>query len=191
MAIVNRYKFVFRLVWNILSKPDSSLSYDALLNTFYGKNVFKNFIIPLAEILCIVVFISSLFHSEINVAEAIVKSIFNCLSFVVGYGVLFLLVRWVTLRYFVDSVNDRNFYLLVGMLMSIVFLVNLFLSLFPNLFFVNFLYLYLFYLVWVMSEGVIDITEEMRNKYMCIVSIFVFIVPFIINMLLEQMVPNL
>ncbi len=188
---MDRYKFVLQLVWNIISKPDATLSYDALLNTFYGKNVFKNFVIPLAEILCVVVFISSLFHSEINVAEAIVKSIFNCLSFVVGYGVLFLLVRWITLRYFVDSLSDRNVYLLVGMLMSIVFLVNLFSSLFPNLFFINFLYVYLFYLVWVMSEGVIDIVEEMRNKYMSIVSILVFIIPFIINVLLKQMVPNL
>ena len=188
---MDRYKFVLQLVWNIISKPDATLSYDALLNTFYRKNVFKNFVIPLAEILCVVVFISSLFHSEINVAEAIVKSIFNCLSFVVGYGVLFLLVRWITLRYFVDSLSDRNVYLLVGMLMSIVFLVNLFSSLFPNLFFINFLYVYLFYLVCVMSEGVIDIVEEMRNKYMSVVSILVFIIPFIINVLLKQMVPNL
>jgi hypothetical protein len=189
--MLERYKFVLSLVWNILSKPDATLRYEALLNTFYMKNVFKNFIMPLAEILFSVVFITSLLYSEINIAIAIVKSIFNLLSFAVGYGALFLLIRWVTLRFFVDAIEDRNIAMFVGVLMSLVFSVNVLQALFPNLFFVSFLYIYVFYLVWVMSEGVVDISEDMRNKYMGLVSILVFVIPFVMVKLLNMLVPNL
>ena len=48
---MDRYKFALQLVWNILSKPDETLRYEALLNKFYGKNVFKHFVMPLDEVL--------------------------------------------------------------------------------------------------------------------------------------------
>jgi hypothetical protein len=188
---MDRYKFALQLVWSICLKPDATLRYEALLNTFYSKNVFKHFIMPLAEILFIVTFVTTLLYSEIDIAVAVVSAIFDFLSFVASFGVLFLLVRWLTLRFFVDSLNDRNVVLLVGMLMSVVFSVNCLQTLFPNLFFVKFLYVYVFYLVWVMSEGVIDISEDMRNKYMCVVSILVFAMPFVIDKMLMIMVPNL
>ena len=75
--MLERYKFVLSLVWNILSKPDATLRYEALLNTFYMKNVFKNFIMPLAEILFSVVFITSLLYSEINIGHYILREIKN------------------------------------------------------------------------------------------------------------------
>ena len=188
---MDRYKFVLQLVWNILSKPDETLRYEALLNKFYGKSVFKHFVMPLAEVLFVVVFIAALLSFEMNFVTIFVKSFFFVLSFVVAYGALFFLVRWVTLRFFVDSISDRNIAMFVGGLISLVFSVNLLQSIFPNLFFVSFLYVYVFYLVWVMSEGVIDISEEMRNKYMCFISLLVFLTPFVIEKLLMQMVPNL
>jgi hypothetical protein len=42
-----------------------------------------------------------------------------------------------------------------------------------------------------MSEGVVDVSEEDRNKYMCFVSTVVFVVPFVMGKLLNLMVPNL
>ena len=83
---MDRYKFALQLVWNILSKPDETLRYEALLNKFYGKNVFKHFVMPLAEVLFVVVFIASLFSFEMNFVTIFVKSFFNVLSFVVAYG---------------------------------------------------------------------------------------------------------
>jgi spermidine/putrescine transport system permease protein len=58
---MSRYKFALQLVWNICSKPDATLRYEALLNMFYGKNVFKHFVMPLVEVLLLVVFIGALF----------------------------------------------------------------------------------------------------------------------------------
>ena len=95
------------------------------------------------------------------------------------------------MRFFVDAIEDRNIAMFVGVLMSLVFSVNVLQALFPNLFFVSFLYIYVFYLVWVMSEGVVDISEDMRNKYMGLVSILVFVVPFVMGKLLNMLVPNL
>ncbi len=187
---MERYKFALQLVWSICSKPDATLRYEALLNTFYGKTVFKHFVMPLVEVLLVVAFVGALFHSGFNIATSCVRVIFDCLSFVVSYGALFGLVRWITLR-FVDTVADRNMSMMVGVMMSVIFVVKILQAIFPNLFFVSFFYVYVFYLVWVMSEGVVDVSEENRNKYMCFVSIVTFFVPFVVGKLLNLMVPNL
>lgn len=188
---MDRYKFALQLVWSICSKPDATLRYEALLNTFYGKNVFRQFVMPLVEMLFVVVFVSSLFTFNFNIAISCVRTIFDCFSFVASYGVLFWLIRWLTMRFFVEYINDRSVAMIVGVLMSVVFVVNALQSIFPNLFFISFFYVYVFYLVWVMSEGVVDISEEKRNKYMCFVSILVFVMPFVMRKLLNLMVPNL
>lgn len=186
-----RYKFPLVHVWNICSKPDVTLRYEALLNIFHGKNILKQYIVPQAEVLLIVSFISTLLFEEFNLASAIVNSIFDCFSFVVGYGVLCFLVKWVSLRWFVSQLDSRNVSMMVASLMSVSFVVKLLLSLMPNMFFVNFFYVYVFYLVWVMSEGVVDISEENRNKYMVLIALFVIVVPMVIVALLKNMVPNL
>lgn len=188
---MNRYKFVLLHVWNICSKPDATLSYEALMSKFYNKKVLNHFIMPLAELLFIFAFVGTLISSDLNFASAIVKSIFSYFTFVVSYGALFFVIRWITLKFFSSETNERNLTLMVSSLMSVNFVVLSFQSLMPNLFFVSLFYIYLFYLVWLMSEGIIDIAEGQRNKYMALISIVVFIIPFIVGKLLILMIPNL
>ena len=64
--ILDRYKFVLHHVWNICSKPDATLRYESLLNTFYGKKILQQFILPLAEILLVVAFLSTLLYFDLN-----------------------------------------------------------------------------------------------------------------------------
>lgn len=186
-----RYKFSLRQVWSICSKPDATLRYETLLNAFYGRNILKQYIMPQAEMLLFIVFIASLLYSEFNFASAIVSAIFNCFSFVVSYGVLCFLVRWVSLRWFVKQFDVRNVSIMVASLMSVTFVANLFTALMPNMFFLKLFYVYMFYLVWVMSEGVVDVSEENRNKYMVLIALLVIVVPIVIMLLLKKMVPNL
>lgn len=186
-----RYKFSLRQVWNICSKPDATLRYETLLNAFYGKNILKQYIMPQAEMLLCVVFITTLLYSEFNLASAVVSAIFNCFSFVVSYGVSCFLVRWVSLRWFVKQFDVRNVSIMVASLMSVTFVVNLFTALMPNMFFLKLFYVYMFYLVWLMSEGVVDVAEENRNKYMVFIALIVIAMPIIVMIFLKKMVPNL
>lgn len=187
-----RYKFPLKQVWNVCSKPDGTLRYEALLNTFYGKNIFRQYVMPLAEILFIAGFIRFFLFGNQDVATAVVRSIFDYFSFIVSFGVLFYLVRLVSIRSFKLQCEDRNISIMVVSLMSVSFVVKLLLSLMPNMFFVNFFYIYVFYLVWVMSEGVVDVPEEQRNKYMVVISFLVIVVPmFIVAILKKIVVPNL
>ena len=140
-----RYKFSLRQVWNICSKPDATLRYETLLNAFYGKNILKQYIMPQAEMLLCVVFITTLLYSEFNLASAVVSAIFNCFSFVVSYGVSCFLVRWVSLRWFVKQFDVRNVSIMVASLMSVTFVVNLFTALMPNMFFLKLFYVYMFF----------------------------------------------
>ena len=187
-----RYKFPLKQVWNVCSKPDDTLRYEALLNTFYGKNILRQYVMPLAEVLFVAGFIRFFLFGNQGVATAVVKSIFDYFSFVVSYGALFYLIRWVSVRFFNLQCVDRNVSIMVVSLMSVSFVVKLLLSLMPNMFFVNFFYVYIFYLVWAMSEGVVDVLEEQRNKYMVAISVLVIVVPMVIMMLLKKVVvPNL
>ena len=81
--------------------------------------------------------------------------------------------------------------MMVASLMSVTFIVNFFTALMPNMFFLKLFYLYMFYLVWVMSEGIVDVTEDNRNKYMVFITLIVIAIPIIIMVLLKKMVPNL
>ena len=187
-----RYKIPLKQVWNVCSKPDNTLRYEALLNAFYGRNILRQCILPLAEVLFVAGFIRFFVFGNQDIATAVVKSIFDYLSFVVSYGVLFYLVRWVSVRFFDLQFEERNVSMMVVSLMSVSFVVKLFLSLMPNMFFVNFFYVYILYLVWVMTEGVIDVPEDKRNKYMVVISFLVIVVPMLIIVLLKRMVvPNL
>ena len=187
-----RYKIPLKQVWNVCSKPDNTLRYEALLNAFYGKNILRQYVLPLAEVLFVAGFIRFFVFGNQDIATAVVKSIFDYLSFVVSYGVLFYLVRWVSVRFFDLQFEERNVSMMVMSLMSVSFVVKLFLSLMPNMFFVNFFYVYILYLVWVMTEGVIDVPEDKRNKYMVVISFLVIVVPMLIIVLLKRMVvPNL
>ena len=147
-----RYKIPLMQVWNVCSKPDNTLRYEALLNAFYGKNILRQCILPLAEVLFVAGFIRFFVFGNQDIATAVVKSIFDYLSFVVSYGVLFYLVRWVSVRFFDLQFEERNVSMMVVSLMSVSFVVKLFLSLMPNMFFVNFFYVYILYLVWVASS---------------------------------------
>ena len=189
--MLERYKFPLMQVWNVCSKPDTTLRYEALLNTFYGKNVLKQYVLPLAEMLMLVTFVFTLLYGEFNIASAVVNSIFSCFSFVVSYGVLCFLIRWISLHWFVKQLDMRNVSIMVASLMSVTFVINLFTEIMPNMFFFNLFYIYLFYLVWVMSEGVVDVAEDSRNKYMAFVAIVVIVVPIAMLLGLGMMVPNL
>lgn len=189
--ILDRYKFVLHHVWNICSKPDATLRYESLLNTFYGKKILQQFILPLAEILLVVAFLSTLLYFDLNLASAIVKSIFTYLIFIVSFGGSMFLVRLLLQYRFKIEIDMRNIMLMVASLMAVVFVVKFFGYVFPGLFFVSLFYLYNFYLVWVMSEGVIDIPEEKRNECMVLVSFIVVATPFVVEKLLNSLIPNL
>lgn len=189
--LIERYKFPLMQVWNICSKPDATLRYEALLNAFHGKTVLKQYIMPLAEILMLVCFLTTLIFGDMNLALAVVMSIFRYFSFVISFVLLFYVVKWFSLRYYVEEIENRNVSFLVSSLMSLTFAIEASLMIMPNVFFLRMFYLYMFYLVWVMSEGVVDIEEKKRNVYMVLVSVFVIAMPMVILVLLKKMVPNL
>lgn len=188
---IERYKFPLLHVWNICSKPNMTLRYEALLNVFHSKTVLKQYIMPLAEILMMMCFVSKLIFADMNFALAVVMSIFYYFSFVISFVLLFYVLKWFLLRYYVNEIENRNVSFLVSSLMSLTFAIEVSLLMMPNMFFLRMFYLYMFYLVWVMSEGVVDVDEGRRNVYMVFVSFFVIIVPMVIMVLLKKMVPNL
>ena len=163
--ITSRYKFALDFVWRVCSSPDETLQYESLLNTFYGKNVFKKFIMPLAEILLIVGFVFSFFWIEMEMTYRLIRIFFDYIAFLMSYCVLFWVVRLVTFRFFTNEVSNRNFSILVASLMVVVFVVKFLQLLLPNMFFISFFYVYVFYLVWLMSEGLVDISEDNRNNF--------------------------
>ena len=189
--MLERYKFPLMQVWGVCSKPDATLRYEALLNAFYGKNILKEYVLPLAEILLVTTFVFTFLYTEFNLASAIVKALFSCFSFVVSYGALCFLIRWVSLHWFVKQFDVRNVGIMVASLMSVTFVVEVFTAMLPNMFFLKLFYVYLFYLVWVLSEGLVDVAEDNRNKYMVFIALIVIVVPIVVLMLLKMMVPKL
>ena len=188
VKVLDRYKFVLLQVWDICSKPNDTLSYESLLNTFYGKKILKHFILPLAELFLVATFVVTLISIDFNVVESLVKSILSYFSFIVSYGVLVILTQRITIMFFGVDITQRNATIMSSVLMTIVFVVKILSLLMP---YFSIFYLYTFYLVWVMSEGVVDISEDKRNKYMVLLSLLVIFAPIVIEKIFKFLTPNL
>jgi hypothetical protein len=90
--------------------------------------------------------------------------------------------------FFGVDITQRNATIMSSVLMTIVFVVKILSLLMP---YFSIFYLYTFYLVWVMSEGVVDISEDKRNKYMVLLSLLVIFAPIVIEKIFKFLTPNL
>jgi hypothetical protein len=71
------------------------LRYEALLNAFYGKNILRQCILPLAEVLFVAGFIRFFVFGNQDIATAVVKSIFDS---AIAASVGILCARWRYIR---------------------------------------------------------------------------------------------
>lgn len=190
--IKHKYKFAFSFWWNVLTKPASALQYNAVHSRFGGMKVTGDYIMPMSVLAALLCFIGSLLNAgDMHFERAVIKSIFVFISLVLSFYAQYFIVKYVTGRWFVSGLPRWNFAVMTASLMTVTFAVEMVSGLLPDMFFVSFLYVYVLYLVWLLTESVVPVDEALRNKYMVLVSIIDIVIPWLLVKLLRIMIPNI
>lgn len=185
-------RFDFQLLWLILTRPQITLQYPRLSEYFHRYRIFRNFILPMSIITALVNLIGAFFSiGKINIEGAVINSVFIFISFILTFYALYIIIKWIATNAFNPDTPRWNIEATVAATMSVAFAVKIILSIVPDMFFVQFFYVYTFYIVWVTSDSLIPIPEQQKNRFMIIITLICLITPWIIDRLMRLMVPNI
>lgn len=185
-------RFDFHLLWQIITQPQTTLQYPRLSEYFHTRRIFRHFILPLSIVSSFANLIGTLLtFDEINLESAIVNSIFSFISLILTFYLLYAVIGWLTRNAFNPAVHRWNIEAIVAAIMCVSFTIKIILGLFPSMFFMQFFYIYTFYIVWVASDSIIPINEQQKNRYMIIITFLSIIAPWLVGRLMRLMVPNI
>lgn len=185
-------RFAFQLLFAILVHPDITLQEARLSEYFRNKRVFNDYILPLSVVMAIFTFVGRfLTFDDVNIESVVLASLFAFMIMCVSYYLIEGFIRWFTNQAYNIYPHKWNIRAVTLAVMSVFFAVKYILAVFSELFFVQFFYLYTFYIVWVTTETIIQIPERAKNHYMVLVSLISFAIFSLIHLLPKIMVPNL
>ena len=185
-------RFDFEVLWLIITRPQETLQYSRLSELFRGKKLFPHFVLPLSVIASIANIVGMpLGFQDTSFETEIIKSIFTFITYTLTYYVLKGFIHWFTAYGFNDKVHHWQTESLTAVILGVTFAVKMLMGLFPSLFFIQFFYVYTFYIVWQCSDTLVPINENQKNRYMVIVTLFSFAMPVAVNFLLRLLVPNI
>lgn len=181
----------FRFIFSIFSSPGKTLRAENLTERFAGQQPLRVFVLPMAFVAMLATILGLLFSlSKVSVDVIALKAIFRFAILVLSYYILCGSIRLITQRWFGISLTCNELELFVVSVMSVTFSVQILLGLFPMLFFFNFVYIYISYLVWLLINSLIPIRENSKNRYIVIVTLLVIFLPLLIEKLLLLLIPN-
>lgn len=185
-------RFDLTLLWHILSRPLITLQLPRLSEYFSTRRILRHYIIPLSILTAIAHLAGSLLTlSDTDPQTIVVSSLFTLITLIATFFVLYSLIGWITRTAFIHDIPRWNIEALTAAVMSIMFAIRITLGLLPSMFFVQFFYIYTFYIVWVATDTIIPIPESRKNRYMVIITLITITAPWLVNRLLHIMVPNI
>nr|MDA3854095.1 YIP1 family protein [Bacteroidales bacterium] len=95
-----------------------------------------------------------------------------------------------TAKYFGLKRSKKNFMQMAGYSFVVIFVVDIIASLIPELFFLNFLKIYIFYIVWEAVEILVQVEEKKRAAYVISVSLLILLSSLIIERVLLLFMPG-
>lgn len=150
--------------------------------------VLNDFIMPLAGITALAAFLGILFQG-LGLEKALVSAIVSIGKTFGGVYFSFFVLQE-TARYFALERNKVRNFQLAGYSYVAVFVVDIVLSLIPELFFLNILKVFVFYLVWEGVEFCTKIDEEKRRSYVIMVAMVILLSSYIIEKVLFIFMPG-
>lgn len=181
----------FKFIFSVFSSPAKSLGAEYLGSLFAGRKPFKVFVLPMAFVAFIATILGLLFSfSDNSVDIMVLKALFRFFILLLSYYLICICIKWITQRWFDISLSMHDMELFVVSLMTVTFTVQILTSLFPMLFFFNFVYIYIAYLVWLLMDTLVPIQENSKNRYIVIVTLCVIGMPLLVEKVLLLLIPN-
>ncbi|MDR0865833.1 MAG: hypothetical protein LBO74_13015 [Candidatus Symbiothrix sp.] len=179
---------LFRLIaesiptWKILSEKQEKDNED-----FY-----KSYLFPIIGIIALLSFVGALISVEPFGLQVALKVV---IKQVMIYGGSFYLTSFVLSEYLFPrfdleknkGVSER----FTGYSSSLIYAVAMIQSLFPDLFFLQILAFYTFYIIWTGAAQFLNIKEDFLIKFTTFAGVLIMVVPFLINYLIDLWMPGM
>lgn len=152
----------------------------------------SHFIYPLLGIAALCAFVGKLLgNGESNIQNSLKSATVVLTSLFAGYHLASFLVKQASTRWFKLEGDIKYYQRFVGYSMGITFVINAFLELMPDLFFIRIANLAVFYIMWSAVEIFVEIEESKRVRFASMATVFILISPLIIEKILFVLMPGI
>ena len=182
-----QYKQLFTRTKNILRSPRTEWE-KIKTEEFNSQQVLNDFILPMAGLCALSAFLGILFQG-LGFEKALVSVIISLGKSFGGVYFSFFVLQEIA-KFFGLQRSKTSFMQLAGYSYVVIFVVDIIANLIPELFFFNFLKIYIFYIVWEASEVLFLVEEKKRTGFVISVSFLILLSSLIIERVLLIFMPG-
>lgn len=186
----NRVKFMFSRAWDLLFSTKQTWENIKTENKG-AKDIRKFYVFPWIIICILVSFFAALISADIHPFEkAFVDLIITSLALFGGY----FLTNKICFRYFskeYPNTSSDTVETVIAYSFTTIFLLQLVISIFSSLFFLQIFSIHVAYLVWEGSGIVFKIEEEKKGNIVLVFTLAIIFIPIVIDRVIHWMLPNI
>lgn len=167
--------------WNVLAKKEEN-----------QEEFLSKFVYPLIGLVTLAAFLGILFtRKEFDLELALKASIRTFISSFGGFYLGAYVMNEVWSGFFKRKKDLKLWFRFVGYASSLMFALNIVLTLLPEFFFLRIFILYTFYIVWEGALPYMQVEEHERMKFVGAATTVVLLTPVVIEIVLSMLMPGL
>ena len=186
------YKKLFNTAILLIFKPKEAWMGLVKRQEEDNESFLSAYIYPFVGLIALTAFIGVLFtRKEFDVQIALKSSILALLSMFCGFFLASYLINEIWHTYFHRNRNIKLCQRFVGYSSSLLYCLNIILSLLPEFFFLRFSVLYTIYIAWEGAIPYMDVKESEQLKFVSISTAIIIVAPMAIEFALSLLMPGL
>ena len=190
--VVGMLKKLFFTAISLIFKPAESWKVLSKHRTDDHETFLSGYVFPFIGLILLATFLGVLFtRKEMDIQIALKESIVVLLSIFCGFFVSSYLIHEV---WRISMHREKNMKLcqrFVGYSSSLMYCLNIIVSLLPEFFFLRFLVIYTIYIVWEGAIPFMEVNESEQLKFVGIATVIILVTPLAIAFLLGKLMPGL
>ena len=185
------YKEIIKWVIDLIFQP--AKAWKALARKEETQEEFlSRFVYPLIGLVTVCAFVGVLLtRKEFDLELALKSSIRTFVSSFGGFYLGAYLMNEIWQGFFKRAKDMRLWMRFIGYGSSLLFALNVILTLLPEFFFLRIFILYTFYMIWEGAEPYMHVEEEIRLKFVAITTAVLLLTPSLIEIVLSMLMPGL
>ena len=177
---------------SLIFKPSEAWEGLKEKHTDDNESFLSDYVYPFVGMITLAAFLGILFtRKEFDFQIALKSAILALLSVFCGFFAASYLINEMLRSVFRRERNIKRCQCFVGYSSSLMFVLNMILSLLPEFFFLRFFVLYTIYIVWEGAIPYMDVEESKQLKFVGISTSIIILTPLIIEFTLGSLMPGL
>ena len=185
-------KHIFGTAISLIFKPSDAWAELKEKQADDKESFLSDYIYPFIGVITFVVFVGMLFTSkEADVQIALKAAIMSLMSILGGFFLASYFVNEMWYKLFHRERDMKRCMCFVGYSSSLMFVLNILLSLLPAFFFFRIFILYTIYIVWEGAVPYMDVKESEQLKFVSLSTTIIILTPLAIEFILGLVMPGL